>query len=471
MLNLTLSLALQKRLHILLGSVFFAFFALFPSASHANILGTDTQNFNPTTNGLDFVTVQSSETLQPGILNFGLFFNYASGTLAYSRDLPGVTVGDKPGDRILGMDLSFGLGLAPNWDVGVSLPAVLSQELDRTQGVARYDSNGFTELKLNSKYRILGDASGGLAAVVSANFNFIKDNPFTGSSPGPTLNFEVAADTTLAEKYSVGFNVGYRKRNPGAPVSTFPFAPFKDQWIASIAGSYLVSAWDTKLITEIFASRPTESVSYDQDRSQSTLEGLLGLKHDMTSALAVHAGAGSQLTRSVGSPEWRVYVGLNYAMGPIFGHSPAQSLERVIEPRPQAIAAETDPEALPGKPAASPVTREVVRITAELLFEFDSAELKPEARLALDQLVGSLEKDNFKSMKIEGHTDSVGKASYNLRLSQRRADSVRDYLQKTYHLDSQKIKAVGYGQTVPIADNGNFQGRKANRRVEFVIER
>ena len=49
--------------------------------AQANVVGIDAQNFNPTSNGIDFVTVQSSETLEPGIVNLGLFFNYAINTL------------------------------------------------------------------------------------------------------------------------------------------------------------------------------------------------------------------------------------------------------------------------------------------------------------------------------------------------------------------------------------------------------
>jgi hypothetical protein len=56
-----------------------------PEASKANVCGTDYQTFNPTTSGLDFVTVHSSETLQPCYINFGSFLNYSVNTLTYTR--------------------------------------------------------------------------------------------------------------------------------------------------------------------------------------------------------------------------------------------------------------------------------------------------------------------------------------------------------------------------------------------------
>src|ERR1035437_7109305 len=96
--------------------------------ANANICGTDYQNFNPTTNGLNFVTVQSSETLKPCIINTGLFFNYAANSLAYSKTLNSQVIsGQKEHDRILGADLSFGMGLTDRWDFGINVPFVLSE--------------------------------------------------------------------------------------------------------------------------------------------------------------------------------------------------------------------------------------------------------------------------------------------------------------------------------------------------------
>ena len=68
---------------IFVGVVVFFSSLLLSMPAVANVIGTDTQNFNTTTDGLDFVTVQSSKTLEPGIINFGFFLNYAVNTLPY----------------------------------------------------------------------------------------------------------------------------------------------------------------------------------------------------------------------------------------------------------------------------------------------------------------------------------------------------------------------------------------------------
>jgi len=70
---------------------------------------------------------------------------------------------------------------------------------------------------------------------------------------------------------------------------------------------------------------------------------------------------------------------------------------------------------------------------------------------------------------IEGHTDNVGSAAYNQKLSQRRADSVRKYLIDNYNIDPDRIDAMGYGEEKPIASNDTEAGRSQNRRIQAVL--
>jgi OOP family OmpA-OmpF porin len=71
-------------------------------------------------------------------------------------------------------------------------------------------------------------------------------------------------------------------------------------------------------------------------------------------------------------------------------------------------------------------------------------------------------------LRIEGHTDNVGKAAYNLELSKRRAESVKTYLVSKFQLDASRLTTEGFGDTRPIAKNDTDQGRAQNRRVELV---
>lgn len=419
-------------------------FAHFTNAS-ANVVGADTQNFHPTTNGLDFVTVQSSETLRPGVVSFGLFFNGAWNALPRFQGQPEYS------DRLFGMDVSFGIGLTDRWDFGVAVPSVLDQQVSNQSGLSgRYDSNGITETKVNSKYRLIGDDSGGVALVGSANFNRIRNNPFSGNGAGPTYNLEAVYDRTFG-KIAGAVNAGYRFRNSGTPIAGTSIRPFGNQWIASIAGNYPLENWNSKLIMEIFGSVPDGSNSTDADHQSMSLEALLGIKHDFTTNLAGHFGMGRELFTGLSSPSFRIYTGIHFQFGPVFAAS-----ER-IEP--------TDSSDLSDGDVGESFT------LRKIPFAFNSAELSDKATPILRGLAEYLRTQGFRSLTIEGHTDSIGKDEYNLRLSQQRADAIRNDLIKTYQFAPAKITAVGYGETKPIADNGNYQGRDKNRRVEFKVRR
>ncbi|MCK6553163.1 OmpA family protein [Candidatus Binatia bacterium] len=115
--------------------------------------------------------------------------------------------------------------------------------------------------------------------------------------------------------------------------------------------------------------------------------------------------------------------------------------------------------------AAKPVSN-----AAALKVEFatNSAALTPAATQTLDELGKALSSDQLKGycFVVEGHTDGVGSAAYNLKLSQRRAESVVNYLTGTHKIDPERLQAVGVGKTNPIASNDTDEGRQKNRRVQ-----
>jgi len=105
---------------------------------------------------------------------------------------------------------------------------------------------------------------------------------------------------------------------------------------------------------------------------------------------------------------------------------------------------------------------------SDVLFDTGSFTLKPGAREKLAKISGILLAHPGLTMQIEGHTDSVGGDEYNQRLSEQRADSVRDFLgEQGVSLSS--ITAQGFGKTEPVASNDTPEGRQRNRRVEIVV--
>ncbi len=427
------------------------------ATSSANVVGADAQNFNPTSNGLDFVTVQSSETLKPGIFNLGLFVNHAVNSLPYFESTPGNRLNFT--DSLTSFDFNAGMGLMENWDVGFSLPQVLRQQVDDGTGSrGEFAATGITELRFNTKFRFLGDPSGGLAAVLSTNMNLVENNPYSGRDNGPTLNFELAADTTI-RRWALGANFGYRARSKGTKIPGSIADPLGNQWIASAAASYHFQQYSTKVISEVFGALPSESSNSFGERSLSSFEWLLGVKYDVNTNLAIHAGGGTELLQGVASPDWRLYAGLNYAFGPIEKNvSPAASPNR-----PSVSYLEIVPIGVKSS------VQERFR-TRSIQFEFDSDKMIGRYDEVLAELASALSR-GFQILRVEGHTDSVGPSAYNESLSLKRAHAIRRRLVEKFNLNAAKIQAFGVGETRPIADNGNYQGRQANRRVEFEVDR
>jgi OOP family OmpA-OmpF porin len=110
-----------------------------------------------------------------------------------------------------------------------------------------------------------------------------------------------------------------------------------------------------------------------------------------------------------------------------------------------------------------------LKLTLHINFDFDKAVIKPEFKGELDKAAAFVRANsNVPFIVLTGHTDSKGKDAYNMKLSQRRADAVRQALITNYGLDATKLKAKGMGETHPVATNDTEEGRYQNRRVELV---
>jgi len=117
---------------------------------------------------------------------------------------------------------------------------------------------------------------------------------------------------------------------------------------------------------------------------------------------------------------------------------------------------------------ATPTPRGMVLTLGDVLFDTGKAELKPGASRNLEQLAQFLAEHPQRRVQVDGFTDSIGTDSYNLELSQRRADAVREAL-IARGVDASRIGTEGYGKGYPVASNSDSGGRQLNRRVEVVI--
>ncbi len=126
-----------------------------------------------------------------------------------------------------------------------------------------------------------------------------------------------------------------------------------------------------------------------------------------------------------------------------------------------------DNKGCPKKPALVVVTGTQIKITQQIHFEFNKSKIKPDSFAILNAVVQVLKENPDITLEIGGHTDNVGGAAYNKKLSQDRSDSVRLYLVE-HGISGSRLTARGYGMDVPIDTNSTEAGRAKNRRVEFI---
>ena len=109
-----------------------------------------------------------------------------------------------------------------------------------------------------------------------------------------------------------------------------------------------------------------------------------------------------------------------------------------------------------------------VRVQNEVLFDFNSSALRSTSKDALRQMADVFSKYPNTTLSVQGYTDSIGTAAYNERLSERRADSVSNYLE-SIGVNGNRVKTVGYGESNPRSTNDTAAGRQQNRRVEIHV--
>ena len=146
-----------------------------------------------------------------------------------------------------------------------------------------------------------------------------------------------------------------------------------------------------------------------------------------------------------------------------------------------ALRLPVDAMRLPVQDMAAPVaeTKKETKFSllGDVLFDFDKAAIRPQADAVLRKIAARIKKDFRRGrMRVEGHTDSMGADAYNLKLSERRAASVKTWFAGSGGIAARRITARGFGEKRPVAPNtkggkDNPEGRQQNRRVEIIVRR
>lgn len=193
-------------------------------------------------------------------------------------------------------------------------------------------------------------------------------------------------------------------------------------------------------------------------RDRSTFANVgTGVKYYFTENFFAKASVDGMYNIDADEAEWMAGVGVGLNFGG--GARQVAAVEPTPEPAPAPIV-DTEPEPAP----------EVVRVELDVKFDFDKSRVREESYSDIKNLADFMQQYPQTTTVVEGHTDSVGTDQYNQRLSERRAEAVRNVLVNEYGVQGNRVNSVGYGESRPVADNSTEEGRQINRRVEAVVE-
>jgi len=208
------------------------------------------------------------------------------------------------------------------------------------------------------------------------------------------------------------------------------------------------------------------------DTVETTVNGGLGLRWMLTKRLGARFEWRMLYSLDESKRDSLLTAGLNYYFGR-------------VDPLPPPAPVDSDGDGVtddidqcPNTPAGTRVdsvgcplpVAQVASIKLKVNFGFDSDVVQEQYFSDLGELAAFLKRFEDVYVDIEGHTDSVGPEDYNMGLSQRRAQAVVDLLVNEHGIAPQRLKAAGFGESQPVADNGTEEGRAMNRRVMATLE-
>ena len=206
-------------------------------------------------------------------------------------------------------------------------------------------------------------------------------------------------------------------------------------------------------------SNATEDTT-DGKRDKITADYGVGVKYFVTENIALRADVRHVIPFDGVNNDLLYTVGLSFAFG---------GAKKVVEAKPEPAPVE-EVKPAPVVEEAKPEIIEKGRTTLNVEFDFDKATIKKGYYKDIDDLVTVMKQYPDLNVEIDGHTDSIGTAAYNKKLSQKRADAIKKYMVEKGGIDAKRLTAVGYGEDKPIASNKTKEGRQKNRRVEAVAD-
>lgn len=398
--------------------------------------------FLPAIDDSKYLSIYSSQTLQQWQFRTGAYFHYALNPLEVG--LGGVR---RTGvvDHLFVGDFFGAVGITDWFQLGLSAPVALYEDFNNVAAGTSETVIRMMDVRFEPKFRLLDidRHSVGISVVpfllapTGAGSRLVGNNSFAGGA-------KAVVDFDIKHRVQISTNLGYFARDRVVILNT----EVDDMFTYGLGINVKTVSW-LDLIAEAYGA--TNATDFFARESELPLEVDGGLRFNLPKpeGLQITVGGGMGLTFGYGSPDFRGILGVSYLK--------PRRVELPIPPPP------------PQEEALAKVEKKKIVITKRIHFEFDKAVIRPISFRILDAVVDILKTNSdIRKVRVEGHCDYKGSDAYNMRLSQRRANAVRDYLM-AHGVEADRLVAVGYGESRPIATNETAEGRARNRRVEFTI--
>lgn len=502
----------MRRLQVLMALLALMF------ALPAGAVTTDIQMFYPAVGEQDFLGLESGKTNRHLQLSVGLLENYSNRTLSvYSlrgnNDTRYLTSVVK---HRLDSNLLLNIGLFDRLDVGMVLPVVIQGRIYRNKtknlGLSLAKDDPLIRqgsFQLRGKLKILS-VDNLFALALAANVALPTGKKHTLTRDRyivPTLKL---ASSLHFDSVSLGANIGYRYRYKGSRIYNIKL---KNQLVYGAAAALHI-AENLDVIVETRGLLPSRKLNFTKrekyvnaaiNNTRNPIEADLGLRVRFGEGWSALVGGGTGMRYGYGAPRLRAILGISWHQPPD-PEPPVEPLDDdwdkdgIINDRdmcpwdPEDFDGfedldgcpdlDNDKDTLPdvddmcpnlyekdpddGCPSLILINNRMY-VEQDIKFAFDSAEIDVESDKILDEVAHVLmHLVDVKLIVVEGHTDNKGTEEYNESLSDRRSKAVREAL-ILRGIPEDKIDSKGFGETNPVATNETAKGRKANRRVEFLI--
>ena len=327
------------------------------------------------------------------------------------------------------------------WGLGAGQSQSQLDDRQTTNSLLRSSTSpgSFTSERQDAAYKLFGGYQFNRNIGLELGYFNLGKFTYGTSMPGGTLNG--------------------RYENEGVNLDLVGTMPLSEKWsaLARIGAQYSN--------TRDAFSGPGLPATASNDNSQRDTNAKvgLGLQYELTPSVFVRAEAERfRIKDGIGSNGDVNY----YSMSLVFpigrpAAKPVATPAVYVAPPPPPPPAPVVAPPPPPPPAPVPVAMpKKVQFSADSLFSFDKAAIRPDGKTALDTFARDLQGARYNMISVEGNTDRLGSDAYNQKLSQERADAVKSYLTTSTGIDARKITSMGRGETNPVTKPGDCKGSK-----------